>query len=482
MLLAALTELGWSQSRLVREINGILGSGYLSRSTVAEWLNQGRVPRDPVPTVVAHVLSEATGREVSLDELWQGRAKRSQLWLPALDGIAGPWRHSGTLDAVGRWLEHGEQALDSNCRAFLSVWGDSLIGPVWSYLDSLTTPIDPISYHGSHSDGRVITRSMTAIGSVTVAQLRRLDDQEGGSRENLRFVHRYFLSIGEQVASGDAADSAVLHELIRLWMSISQIAGWMAFDAGEQGLAQRYFYSGLHAARSVEDRTYGAYLLAALAHIAIYRNKTREAVELANAATEVARNAPLAVRSLAAGVLAHAEALAGNAHGFYAGIDHAQSLIEAPDAAESRPDWLYWYGPAQSRVRQGHALLALARSSSRQQQGWLAEAARLLAPNAVADDPQFPREAVYNRVWLARSQLWRGEVDMALQTVRSTLVEHVVRPPRTVAQLQALDTELGKRAGMVNLKRVIEVRRQLAELLRGVRGGLGSPTTEMVLL
>ncbi len=466
VLLAVLAELGWSQSRLVREINGVLGSGYVSRSTVAEWVNQARVPRDPVPTVVAHVLSEAADREVSLEEAWQGRAKRSQLWLPALDGVEGPWWHSGTLSALECWLEHGEKILDFNRRAFLSVWGDALTGPVWSYLDSLATPIGPIEYHSSHREGRIVTGSMTNIAGITVAALRRLDDQEGGSLENLRFVHRYFLSIGQQLASGDAANSTVLHELIRLWLSVSQIAGWMAYDAGEQGLAQRYFYSGLHAARSVNDRAYAAYLLAALAHQAIYRNKAREATDLANAATEAAKGAPPAVRSMVGGVLAHTEALAGSAHGFRTSIDHAQSLIEGPDALESRPDWLYWFGPAQSRVRQGHALLSLARFSSRQPQRWLTEAAQLLAPNAAVDDIQFPREAVYNRLWLARSQLWRGEVDMALQTVRSTLAEHVVRPPRTVAQLRALDVELGERPAVANLARVNEFRQQLRELLR----------------
>ncbi len=467
-LLGVLAELGWSQSRLVREINGVLGAGYVSRSTVAEWVNQERIPRDPVPTVVAHVLSEAVGRDVSVDELWQGRAKRSRLWLPAFEGIEGPWWHSGTISALDCWLEHGEKILDFNRRTFLAVWGNSVTGPARSYLDSLDTAIGPIQYHGTHRDGRIVTGSMTDIATVTVAQLRRLDDQEGGSLENLRFVHRYFLSLGEQLKSGDAVNSAVLQELIRLWLSVSQIAGWMAYDAGEQGLAQRYFYSGLHAARSVGDRAYGAYLLAALAHQAIYRNKNREATDLANAATEAAHGAPAAVRSVGAGLLAHAEALNGNAHGFHAGIDHAQSLIERPDALEDRPDWLYWFGPSQGRVRRGHGLLALAQATTRPQP-WLAEAAQLLAPNAAVDDAQFPREAVYNRVWLARSQLWRGEVDMALQTTRSIMAEQVVRPRRTVAQLRVLDTELGERPALANLARVNEFRQQLQELLRGAR-------------
>jgi hypothetical protein len=51
-----LAELGWSPSRLAKAVNGVLGPGYVARSTVSEWLHQDRVPRHPLPTVVAHLI------------------------------------------------------------------------------------------------------------------------------------------------------------------------------------------------------------------------------------------------------------------------------------------------------------------------------------------------------------------------------------------------------------------------------------------
>ena len=49
-----LGELTWSPSLLAEAVNGVLGPGYVARGTVSEWLHQDRVPRDPLPTVVAH--------------------------------------------------------------------------------------------------------------------------------------------------------------------------------------------------------------------------------------------------------------------------------------------------------------------------------------------------------------------------------------------------------------------------------------------
>ncbi|MGH3546190.1 MAG: hypothetical protein ACRDPW_09740 [Mycobacteriales bacterium] len=465
VLLELLQELGWSQSELVRRLNTALGSEYVRRSTASEWVNQGRIPRDPVPTVVAHVLSEELGRTVTVDEVWQGRVTPSRLWQPALEGVAGAWLHSGTLQAVECWQRDGEAALDFSRRSFLPIAGSDLIGPVWSYLESTKTPLSPIQYLNSCRDGRIITSSMNEIAFLVVDRVRRLDDTEGGSLKNLRFVHRHLLNIGAQVISGDAQDSTALTELFQLWMSLCQIAGWMAYDAQQHGLAQRYFYSGLHAAHSVGDRDYGAYLLAMLAHQAITRGKLHEARDLATAAARASKNGPAALRSLVGGLVAHTEALGANTYGFEANMAAAQQLVEDPYTLENRPSWLYWFGAAQSRVRQAHGLLTLAETTTTWEPNRLTQAARLLAPNAAVDDTQFPREAVYNRVWLARSQVWRGEIDAAIQTALPILGDQVVRSPRSLAQLRILNSEFGKRAAVASTPRVHEFRRQLAELL-----------------
>ncbi len=72
---ALLAELGWSPSQVANAVNGLLRPGYVARSTVSEWLHLDRVPRPPLPTMVAHLISDALGREIRLEELWSGRAQ-----------------------------------------------------------------------------------------------------------------------------------------------------------------------------------------------------------------------------------------------------------------------------------------------------------------------------------------------------------------------------------------------------------------------
>ena len=118
-----LAELAWSPSRLTEAVNGLLGPGYVGRSTVSEWLHQDRVPRHPLPTVVAHLISDALDREVSVDELWSSRARRAELWVPADDGPHLPWTAAGTVDVLDDWLRHVGGSIGLDRRIFLAVRG-----------------------------------------------------------------------------------------------------------------------------------------------------------------------------------------------------------------------------------------------------------------------------------------------------------------------------------------------------------------------
>jgi len=64
------------------------------------------VPRHPLPTVVAHVISDALDREVSVEQLWSGRARRAELWIPADVGLRLPWSAEGTVRVLDDWLRH----------------------------------------------------------------------------------------------------------------------------------------------------------------------------------------------------------------------------------------------------------------------------------------------------------------------------------------------------------------------------------------
>ncbi|MGH3545946.1 MAG: hypothetical protein ACRDPW_08485 [Mycobacteriales bacterium] len=477
VLAQVLQELGWSHSTLVAALSDVLGRGYVGRSTVSEWVNHSRVPRGPLPTVIAHLLSEAGGHELSIGDLWGDRATAAPLWSASLDGVGDQWGAVGTADLIADWVGHAHGVHAEDRRNFLATWGRRLTTTAWSYVDNqaardqavhtLIGETEP-SVMRAQINGygeRRITEPMVAIYSGVVARLRRFDDHEGGSLINVAFVHRFLTAIGRHLHAGDAESDVVESGLLRVWMQLCQIAGWMAYDAEQHGLAQRYFLSTLHAARALQDSAFGAHALAHLTHQAIYLGKKQEAIELANAAAEAAKRASFSQRALITSLLAHTEALSGNAHGFHSCADRARSLLDHPAAVGTRPEWLYWFDEEECSAKRGHALLALSRGSSRNAAGWLAEAVELLRPRTALNDTAFPREAVYNRLWLARGFLWRADVEQALQLAGPTLARNLVRSPRSVTLLRALDADLAKRPSLKGQRAVTAFRAELAAVL-----------------
>jgi hypothetical protein len=477
VLLGVLAELGWSHGKLVAALADVLGRGYVGRSTVSEWVNHSRVPREPLPTVIAHLLSEAVGRELDITQLWGDHAVASPLWLPSMHGAAEISGGSGNAKLVTDWVDHGAAVSAGDPRTFLATWGQRLTDFAWSYLDNLGADVRIALAHSAGRRGHYVSAPMVEIYAGIVARLRRFDDQEGGNLATIAFAHRFLMMIGGHLHTGDAESEDVAAQLLRVWMQLCQVIGWMAYDAEQHGLAQRYFFSTLHAARTLEDSAFGAHALAHLAHQAIYCGKKREATELANAAVEAAKGAPYAQRALVTALLAHTEALSGNAHGFEITMDRARSLMQHSSAADTKPEWLYWFDDRECLAKRGHGLLALSRVSSRGAAGWLAEAVRLLHPKTSLADQEFPREAVYNRLWLARGYMWRGDVDQALELARPTLVENVVRSPRSAKLLRALNAELAARPSLSKRSSVAEFRAELAALMQrdtGQRIGMAS--------
>jgi hypothetical protein len=134
---ALLGDLAWSPSLLAEAVNGVLGPGSVARSTVSDWLHHDRLPRGPLPTVVAHLISDTLGREVCLDELWSGRARPAEFWVPANAGMSRPWTVAGTVEVLDDWLGHTGGSIGMDRRIFLAVSGAALTAPAWEYVDRL---------------------------------------------------------------------------------------------------------------------------------------------------------------------------------------------------------------------------------------------------------------------------------------------------------------------------------------------------------
>ncbi len=300
MLATSLAELDWSPARLAEAVNGLLGPGYVARSTVSEWLHQDRVPRGPLPTVVAHLISDALDREISVERLWSGRARRTEFWLPADSGLDLPWTAAGTVEVLDDWLRHTGGSIGLDRRIFLAVSGATLTAPAWGYVDHLATRAGSLAALTDARRSITVTAAMVDAVAATTAGIRNLGNGEGGNDDNLRFVHHHLIWVAKLLRQARFAKGVVADRLLAEWAQLAQLAAWMAADAGNHGLSQRYFTSGLHAAHTAGDRSVGAYLLAVMSQTRVHQGRlddgvdlgraARDAVELANAAHEAAKS------------------------------------------------------------------------------------------------------------------------------------------------------------------------------------------------
>ena len=119
---------------------------------------------------------------------------------------------------------------------------------------------------------------------------------------------------------------------------LTRLAGWMAFDTGQQEAAQRYYIQALRLARAAADVPLGGYVLASMSLQATYRGFADEGVDLAQAALE--RNRGLATArtmSFFRLVEARAHAKAGDAPAARGRAEGRRGLAGALPRRRHRP-------------------------------------------------------------------------------------------------------------------------------------------------
>ena len=91
--------------------------------------------------------------------------------------------------------------------------------------------------------------------------LVELDHRFGSGHVRPVVVH-YLNSVVSGLLAGSYRE-AVGRELFAAVARLTELAGYMAVDTGQPGLAQRYYIQALRLAQAAGDRGYGGYVLAA---------------------------------------------------------------------------------------------------------------------------------------------------------------------------------------------------------------------------
>ncbi len=208
---------------------------------------------------------------------------------------------------------------------------------------SLSIPVQP----GPDSAHDV---SPLRVGHSDVSKLReaaqdarRWDSKYGGGDWRSSMVPECLRVDAAPLLLGSYSDE-VGRALFGAAAELTRLAGWMAFDTGQQEAAQRYYIQALRLARAAADVPLGGYVLASMSLQATYRGFADEGVDLAQAAVE--RNRGLATArtmSFFRLVEARAHAKANDAPAAGAALKAAEGWLERSRDGDADPSWLGFY-------------------------------------------------------------------------------------------------------------------------------------------
>ncbi|MEU2184062.1 MFS transporter [Streptomyces thermolilacinus] len=382
---------GISNAGLARRVNDLGAQRGLTlrydKTSVARWVSKGMIPQGAAPHLIAAAIGQKLGRPVPLHEIGLadadpapevglafprdvGEAVKSATDLYRLDlagrraGAGGIWQSlAGSFSVsayavpASRWLitpadpsverrptrakdadAGGAGGSGTGARAGTSAAADAQAGAQAAAVPVATVEEPPPE--GGHA----------RVGHSDVAKLReaaedarRWDSKYGGGDWRSSMVPECLRVDAAPLLLGSYSDE-VGRALFGATAELTRLAGWMAFDTGQQEAAQRYYIQALRLARAAADVPLGGYVLASMSLQATYRGFADEGVDLAQAAVE--RNRGLATArtmSFFRLVEARAHAKAGDAATAGAALKAAEGWLERSRDGDADPSWLGFY-------------------------------------------------------------------------------------------------------------------------------------------
>lgn len=393
---------GISNAGLARRVNDLGSQRGLTlrydKTSVARWVSKGMVPQGAAPHLIAAAIGAKLGRPVPLHEIGLadadpapevglafprdvGEAVRSATDLYRLDlagrragsggiwqSLAGSFAVSAYATPASRWLispadssvARDAAMAEAARRAHAAHGGPGPTGPAGGPAGGLaggpsgapgavSAALQPGATGPAGPDGAGEV-SPLRVGHSDVAKLReaaadarRWDSKYGGGDWRSSMVPEC-LRVDAAPLLLAAYSDEVGRGLFGATAELTRLAGWMAFDTGQQEAAQRYYIQALRLARAAADVPLGGYVLASMSLQATYRGFADEGVDLAQAALE--RNRGLATArtmSFFRLVEARAHAKAGDAAAAGAALKAAEGWLERSRAGDADPSWLGFY-------------------------------------------------------------------------------------------------------------------------------------------
>lgn len=279
----------------------------------------------------------------------------------------------------------------------------------------------------SHAGGRRVGQAdIDGLWSMCHA-FAAADHRLGGGYARSTMVH-YVNDVVVPLLKGSYNDQ-VGRKLMAAAARVCDLCGFMAFDSGWQGLAQRQYIQALRLAKASGDKALAAHVLSDMSMQALYLGAA-EAGELAEAGAQAAR-ACGSYLSLARckALSARAYAMQREAAKCWSQLNEAEYALENARSGDE-PAWIRFFKPEQLCAESAYAAAGLGD----------ARMVRRFAAGAMADKEGMQRRRVLAGAALASSYLGAGRTGTARDVEQACAVLRDVLPAAsTVNSLRSVE-------------------------------------------
>jgi transcriptional regulator with XRE-family HTH domain len=242
---------------------------------------------------------------------------------------------------------------------------------------------------------------------------------------------------------------AITKRLFQVTAELAQLAGWMAYDQGLHGLAQRYYLLALHACREGISPDLGAKIIGDMTHLSIALGQREHSLSLVRTALySLPSHASSLVRSELLGLESRACAEFGE-NEISSADRSAQTCVAVYDEAppqEPAPDWIHYMSQAEvdCLAANTYIVLALSTGSRSQQRHYAAKAEVHTLRARQTRSEGYLRSRVCDEIRLAEVRLAQREaeesaaigmhaVQLAAETRSSMIVNRLTRFSRELS-------------------------------------------------
>jgi tetratricopeptide (TPR) repeat protein len=346
-------------------------------------------------------------------------------WLPVGERINTdtPW----TVDGTMALLEGATGGAVLDRRGFLVLSAGAAVAAAHDWLT-----IEPPQIVSVLRGGQ-IDAGLVRCFEQRLPALRQMDHTLGGG--HVRGVVDSELRLVTDLLAKGSYSEAIGSRLFAVAAELGRIAGWASCDAGLHAAAESYWVAGLRAAHVARDSGIGANILKSMSLQRADADRSREALALARAAGEGAKDS--APRVLAMLIVREARI-----HAALGDASECERLLVTAERAMSRaddrpaPPWAMYFDQAEYCAQVAACYLLLRRHQATDH--WLSQALELQPDERSRD------RATY-LIWRADSALQLGEIEQACALVTQAVPDiEAARSARNRKRLTDLHARLGK--------------------------------------